>query len=156
MSEKGEKACMFILCLVIVFAVAYIGSLFTQQGVNTEWYKAIKPHITPPDFVFSIVWTMLFLLIAISLFLVWVKSGKMQRRKIAVVYGANLLLNVLWSFLFFTLKNPALALVNTIALFLSIIAMIIAAWEIDRKASYLLIPYLLWVGFAIFLNCLAV
>jgi tryptophan-rich sensory protein len=143
-----------ILSLIIVYATAIIGSLFTSGNTSGEWYNSIRPSITPPNWIFPIVWNILFLLIAISLYLAWAKNK--ENKKIAIVFGINFLLNILWSYLYFTLKNPLLALIEIIILETSIIAMILVTYKIDKKAAYLLIPYLLWVGFATILNYLSI
>lgn len=145
---------ILILSLVIVYSFAFIGSIFTAQTVGSEWYKSIRPTITPPNWVFPIVWNILFFLIAISFYLAWMKSGKKQKIKITIVFGINLLLNVIWSFLFFSLQNPIFAFFDLIVFWLSIMAMILVTWKINKTSSYLLIPYLLWVSFAGILNYL--
>jgi len=139
---------------VIVFGVALIGSWFTNGNTDGEWYQSIKPSITPPNYVFPIVWNILFVMISISLYLVWIKSNNKNKKKVAWVFGVNLFLNALWSFLFFYLKNPVASFFEIIALWLSILLMIKASWKIDRRASYLLVPYLIWVSFASYLNWL--
>ncbi len=146
---------VLIISLVIVYAIAFIGSLFTSSSVNTSWYDSIKPVITPPSFVFPIVWNILFFLIALSLYFAWIKSNKKQKKKIAIVFGINLFFNVLWSVLFFTMRNPLLSFFELLFLLLpSIIAMIFVTWKIKKLSAYLLIPYLIWVSFAGVLNYL--
>ena len=87
---------ILVLCLVIVYAIAFIGSLFTSQNVNSSWYESIKPGITPPNYVFPIVWNILFFLIAISLYFAWTSSkNKTQRKTVAWIFGINFFLNLL-------------------------------------------------------------
>ena len=81
---------------------------------------------------------------------------KRDEKKIAIIYGINFILNILWSFLYFYMKNPFFAFIEIIFFWFSILSMIILSWKISKKAGYLLIPYLLWVGFAIILNWLSV
>ena len=145
---------VLIICLVLVYAIAFIGSLFTSPVTDSDWYEQIRPSITPPNWVFPIVWNILFLLIAISLYFVWIK-GKKQRNKIAIVFGINFVLNILWSVLYFKMRNPKAAFFELIFLWLSIVSMIMITWKVDKKAAYLLIPYLLWVSFAGVLNYLS-
>lgn len=147
---------VLIVSLVIVYFVAYIGSLFTSNSVKSGWYQGIKPSITPPNYVFPIVWNILFFLIALSLYFAWVSATKKEKRDIALIYGLNFVLNILWSVFYFGLKNPMLAFLEIIILWLSIFGMISVAWRISRKASYLLIPYLIWVSFAVMLNFLSI
>jgi benzodiazapine receptor len=146
---------VLIISLIIVYAVAFIGSLFTSSNVNTNWYESIKPAITPPSFVFPIVWNILFFLIALSLYFAWIKANKKQKQKIAIIFGINFFLNVLWSVFFFTMKNPLLSFFELVLLLWpSILVMILLTWKIKKLSAYLLIPYLLWVSFAGILNYL--
>lgn len=146
----------FIICIVIVFAVAGIGSLFTAGNSSGDWYDSIKPSITPPGFVFPIVWNILFFLISLSLYFAWQSSDKKQKTNIAIVFGINFILNIFWSYLYFYLRRPNFAFIEIFFLLLSIISMIVVTWKIDKKSSYLLIPYLLWVSFATILNYLTI
>jgi tryptophan-rich sensory protein len=145
-----------IASFAIVFLVASIGSIFTSKSVNSPWYNSIKPAITPPNYVFPVVWTVLFILIALSLFFSWSESKNKDKGKIAAIFAINLILNALWSLLYFGLKNPLLAFIEMIFLWLSIIAMILALLKISKKSAYMLIPYLLWVSFAAVLNFLSI
>ena len=143
---------VLIVSLLIVYAIAVIGSLFTAGNTDTEWYESIKPSITPPNLVFPVVWNILFFLIALSLYFAWT-AGK-EKKKIIIFYGINFLLNILWSFLFFSWKRTRMAFFGLILLWLSILYLIIFTYKKDKKAAYLLIPYLLWVSFAGILNYL--
>ena len=147
---------VLIASLIIVYLVAFIGSRFTAGETGGEWYQSIKPSITPPNYVFPIVWNILFFLIALSLYFVWVKSRNKEKKKIMLVFGINFILNIFWSVLYFGLKNPGLAFIEIILLEISIIAMIILTYKISKKSSYLLIPYFLWVAFASLLNFLSI
>jgi len=147
---------VLIVCILIIAFVELTGSLFTSKSVNSEWYNSIKPSITPPGWVFPVVWNILFLLIAISLYFAWQASKGKQKKITALVYGVNFNLNMIWSMLFFGFRNPAAAYYQIGLLWISIALMIIYTWKIDRKASYLLIPYLLWVSFASYLNYLMI
>lgn len=144
---------VLIISFVIVLFVASVGSLFTDTG---SWYESRKPAITPPNYIFPIAWTTLFILIAISLYFSWINSKKKDKKRVALVFGANLFLNMLWSILFFGLKNPFIAFIDLILLWVSILIMIFTTWKIDKKAAWLLVPYLLWVSFAGILNYLMI
>jgi tryptophan-rich sensory protein len=147
---------IFVICFIIVFGTAFIGSLFTSDAVNSPWYDSVKPSITPPNYVFPIVWNILFFLITLSLYFAWIGSkNKKQKKKVAWVFGINLALNMIWSLLYFKLKNPLFAFYEIIFLFASILVMIFVCWRIDKKSAYLLMPYLLWAGFASVLNYLS-
>lgn len=152
MKKRNWK--VLLLSFIIVFGIAFIGNFFTSDAVKTDWYESIKPSITPPNFVFPIVWNALFILIALSLYSAWIGSEKNQKKIVAIVFGISLAFNALWSVLFFSLRNPRAAFIEIIALWLSILAMIFVSWRIDRKAAWMLLPYLLWVSFASVLNFL--
>ena len=141
-----------ILSLIIVFGIGLLGGLFNS---SSEWYDSVKPSITPPSFVFPIVWNILFLLIALSLYFVWINKKK-DKKLFYYGFGINLFFNFLWSLLFFGLQKPGLAFVDLILIWFSIWIMIFASWKIDKKSSWLLVPYLLWVSFAGVLNGLVV
>lgn len=149
---RGVNWKILIICFIAVFLTASVGSYFTQN-TKSSWYQTIKPNITPPNFVFPIVWTILFILIAISLYFVLEKNK--SRNLVTLSYGVNFFINISWSIIYFYLKNPRIAFFQLILLFISIIIMIYTSYKIDRKSAYLLIPYLLWVGFAGVLNYLS-
>ena len=144
---------VFAICLIIVAAIASIGSTFTDTG---DWYESIKPSIAPQNIVFPIVWSLLFYLIAVSLYYSWIDNDGKHRKKIIAFYGVNFILNILWSYIFFSLQSPRFALLEILILWLSIFALIGFNWKKSRKAAYFLIPYLLWVSFAIILNYFAI
>jgi len=146
---------VLIASLAIVYLVAFIGSLFTSGNINTSWYQEIKPSIIPLNFIFPVVWNILFFLIALSLYFAYINSKGELRKKVIVIFSINLILNILWSVLFFSLKQPAIAFIELLVLWLSIIAMIFITKKADKKASLLLVPYLLWISFAGVLNWLA-
>jgi translocator protein len=144
-----------LLSLIMVYLIAFLGSLFTSGNTSSAWYDSIRPEITPPNFIFPIVWNILFFLIGISLYLVIVSQKTKFKKKAYIFFSANLILNVLWSVFYFGLKNLELAFVEIIFLGISIIGMIYYSYKIDKKAAWLLFPYLLWVGFAAVLNWLS-
>lgn len=147
---------VLIISLLIVYGIALIGGLFTSGNTSGEWYESIKPSITPPNWVFPIVWNILFFLIALSLYFAWINAKKKDKKNIIIVFGINFLLNILWSVLYFGLKTPLYAFIEILIFWISIISMIYVTYKIDKKAAYLLIPYLLWVSFAIILNYLSI
>lgn len=147
---------VLIFSLLIIYSVAFLGSLFTSQNTNSEWYEEIRPSITPPNFVFPVVWNILFFLIGLSLYFVWIKSKKIDKKKIIYVFGINFFLNIFWSYLYFGIRNPLFAFFEIILLEISIGTMIFVSWRIDKKAAYMLIPYFIWVGFASVLNFLSI
>lgn len=148
---------VFIVCAIIVYLVAIIGSLFTSSAVKSDWYQTIKPSITPPSYVFPIVWNILFIMIVFSLYFAWINSkNKKTKTSVSIVFGLNFVLNILWSVLYFGLRNPTFAFYEVIILWISIVSMIFVTYKISKKSAYLLIPYLIWVGFASILNYLSI
>ena len=144
---------LLITSLLICFGIAGLGSAVTMPGV-TGWYSEIaKPSFNPPNWVFAPVWTVLFFLMAISAFLVSLKGiRKMLVRRALAVFGIQLGLNFFWSLTFFSFHNPGNALLVIVVLWLSIIWTMARFWIVDKAAALLLIPYLLWVSFAAYLN----
>lgn len=141
-----------IVSILIPLIVGFAGSFFTSSSINT-WYSTInKPSFNPPNWLFAPVWTLLFILIGISFYLVWNKDFGNIKSWALLIYGANLALNLLWSLLFFGLRKPYLALIEIVILWFVILGNIIVFYRISRTAGLLLIPYLLWVTFASFLN----
>lgn len=154
-NKRGKKVLIFIACLIIVYFFALLGSIFTSSETNSAWYQSVKSNLTPPNWVFPIVWNILFLLIAISMFVAWTNSDAKKRRSLIMAYGINLIFNSIWSLLFFGLKNPLAAFFCLIAVWLSIILIMVKFSKI-KKVFWLLLPYLLWVSFAGILNYLAI
>lgn len=142
-----------VVAVVVTQLAGIIGSLFTFSAIPT-WYATLtKPELNPPSWIFGPVWTALYLLMGVSAFLIWQKGWARKDVKIALsVYGVQLVLNALWSIVFFGMQNPGLALVNIVLLFVSIVATMVLFYKISRPALYLLIPYILWVSFASYLN----
>lgn len=145
---------VLIWSLIFVFIAAGIGGYFTSANVNSQWYYLIKPNLAPANWVFPVVWNTLFVLMAYSLYFGWMKTKNNKKKKYSLItlFAVNLVLNILWSFIFFYQMNPFLAFIELWFLWLSIFAMIWWFWKIERKSSYLLIPYLVWVLFAALLN----
>jgi benzodiazapine receptor len=143
----------FIVCLVVTFSAGFIGSLFTRTAIS-GWYSNLnKPFFTPPDWLFGPVWTGLYLLMAVSAFLIWQKGLANPAVKTALVlFLLQLILNLLWSPIFFGLKMPLLAFIEILLLCAAIILTILAFARISIFASVLLLPYILWTCFAAVLN----
>lgn len=151
-----NKVWVFIVCVLIPLATGWISSAFTRSSVNT-WYAEInKASFNPPGWVFGPAWTILYLLMGISLYLVWITSGSSLWKWGIGIFVAQLVLNFLWSIFFFGMHAPLLAFVDIILLWIAILANIILFWQINPTAAYLLIPYILWVSFASVLNLFVV
>ncbi|MFH2021964.1 MAG: TspO/MBR family protein [Patescibacteria group bacterium] len=142
-----------IISIIICQLAGGIGALFTTSAIPT-WYKTLnKPVFSPPNWLFGPVWTLLYALMGISAYLIYQEGiGKKEVRAALVIFGGQLVLNALWSILFFGLKNPLLAFGEIILLWLFIILTIIKFYALNRTAAYLLLPYLFWVSFASILN----
>lgn len=153
MKNKKINISKLIASILICEAAGVAGSIFTTPKIST-WYASLnKPSFNPPSWIFGPVWTALFLLMGIALYFVWEAAAKNKKAKeAAAIFGIQLALNILWSYLFFGLQNPFYALIEIFVLWLAILAAIIAFNKIDKKAAYLLLPYILWVSFAAFLN----
>lgn len=139
--------------VVVSELAGIIGSVFTTPSI-AGWYAGIvKPSINPPAWVFGPVWTTLFALMGIAAFLVWKKGLARRDVKIALgIFAGQLILNTLWSIVFFGLHNPGGALVEIVFLWLAILATIIAFYKISKTAAWLLLPYIAWISFAAYLN----
>lgn len=144
-----------IVAVVVSELAGIVGSVFTAPSIGT-WYATLtKPAINPPAWVFGPVWTTLFALMGIAAFLVWKKGLERRDVKIALgIFAAQLVLNTLWSIIFFGLHSPGGALIEIVFLWLAILATIIAFAKISRPAAWLLAPYIAWVSFAGYLNFL--
>ncbi len=152
-AQKTREWIPLLACIALAQSAGALGSLFTANAV-TRWYPLInKPDITPPSWIFGPVWITLYTLMGCAAFIVWKKAKATRAGKIALgIFGLQLILNALWSLLFFGVKNIPLALGEIILLWLAIVATILAFARISRTAAWLLIPYLLWVSFATYLN----
>lgn len=136
----------------ICFAVAASGSVFTAGSVKT-WYPSLhKPAGTPPPWVFGPVWSTLYLLMATSGWLVWRQRIHQDVGLALTLFATQLILNGLWSYLFFGLRRPGAALIEIVVLLLAIAATAIRFAEHSRLAFWLMTPYLAWVSYASYLN----
>jgi len=142
-----------IIFIIISQAAGIIGSIFTSPAIP-GWYASLnKPSFNPPGWVFGPVWIILYTMMGLAAWLVWQKWGESGLAKTAVIlFFIHLVFNTLWSFLFFGLQNPLLAFIEIIILWAMILALIILYYQLDKRAAYLMIPYLLWVSFAALLN----
>lgn len=138
-----------VLWVLASLAAAWIGSRFMPG----EWYASLaKPSWNPPSSVFGPVWTILYLLMGVAAWMVWREAGFSGARRALTLFIVQLVLNALWSYLFFGLQQPMVAFIEIIVLWCAILATILAFWPVSRTAGALLIPYLCWVSFASALN----
>jgi len=153
MAHKKRNLILFLSSILICFIPAAIGGVVTGSAVNT-WYATLhKPSFNPPNWLFGPVWTVLYLMQGISLFLIRKTNGESIAKLIATsFFSIQLILNLLWSILFFGFHSPLAGLLEIGLLIISVIFTIIAAFRIHRVAGLLLLPYLAWISFASFLN----
>jgi tryptophan-rich sensory protein len=150
---KGSDILKVVFSILICQAAGFLGSLATTPSIAT-WYKTVaKPSFSPPNAVFGPVWITLYLMMSISLFLVWRQWGAAKGvRPALIIFFVQLALNTLWSVLFFGLHQPGWAFLEIVVLWLFILLTLIVFWRLSRAAGLLLLPYLLWVSFASALN----
>jgi tryptophan-rich sensory protein len=142
-----------IISLALPQLAGIVGSLFTTSAIPT-WYATLqRPSFSPPNWLFGPAWITLYVLMGVSVYLIWQKVEKTKKARGAMwLFWIHLFFNAIWSIIFFGLQNPGLAFINIIIIWLLIVALMIKFWNINRWATYLLIPYLLWVSFASALN----
>jgi len=141
-----------VVFLAICFAAAGIGGAVTTPKIF-GWYATLtKPSWNPPNWIFGPVWSALYLSMAVAAWLVWRQDGVLGARLQLALFGVQLLLNVLWSCLFFGLQNPGLAFVEVLLMWAAIAATMATFWLRSTVAGLLFMPYLAWVSFASVLN----
>lgn len=132
--------------------VGAIGAMLTASSVDT-WYRTlVKPSFTPPDAVFGPVWTALYVIMGIAAWRIWQVAGLFNGRVALRLFGTQLMLNLLWTFLFFVLQSPAAAFFEILLLIVGIVGTIVAFRQHDKWAELAMVPYLMWVLFAAVLN----
>lgn len=142
----------FVVSLVMCQLAGIIGTFFTANSIST-WYASLnKPSFNPPGWIFGPVWITLYILMGISFYLIWMKKDKINFKLLSSLFIIQLILNSLWTIIFFGLHSPFFAFIEIIILWIMILLCIILFYKISKKSSYLLIPYLLWVSFASILN----
>ena len=142
-----------IISIVACQGAGGIGAIFTRNAIST-WYADLKkPAFTPPNYVFGPVWITLYLLMGIAVFMVWREGLTEEGVKIAfIIFWVQLVLNVLWSVIFFGLKSPLGGMVLILLLWIAILVNIIKFFGVSPVAGVLLIPYIIWVSIAANLN----
>jgi translocator protein len=173
---KYNNLFKFFTSIIICELAGIIGSFFTIPQIN-DWYKGLnKPFFSPPNWIFGPAWTTLFVLMGISLYLVWIKKwipknkiksknikiwnlwsrkffvGSWQKANIILIFILQLVLNILWSIIFFGAHSPGTAFFELLMLWFAIIFTIVNFYRVSKTAAVLLVPYILWVTFAGVLN----
>ena len=144
----------FIVSIALCELAGILSGFFTMQNIQT-WYATLqKPSFSPPNWIFAPVWTILYALMGIALYLVWVKSLKIKGRKTTAIkaFAVQLVLNASWSIVFFGFHSPFYAFINIILLLAAIIWTMVEFYKVSKTAAYLLAPYLAWVSLAALLN----
>ncbi len=141
----------FLLLALICVGGGWLSGLLTQTSVKVWYPHLIKSPLTPPDFVFPVVWTLLYFSMAIASSLVW-NSQRLNKQKALTFFFIQLVLNFAWSWLFFYLRRPDLALIELAVLWLILAYTIVLFWKNTPLAALLLLPYMAWVSFAMYLN----
>jgi len=144
--STADAAIGLVGWLVLCFGAAAVGARFKPGA----WYAALrKPSWTPPGWLFAPVWTLLYAMMAVAAWLVWRQTGFSGE---VGLFGVQLALNAAWSWLFFGLHRPAIAFADILAMWVAILATLVAFWAVRPLAGWLLVPYLAWVSFASALN----
>jgi tryptophan-rich sensory protein len=143
----------FFISIIICLGVGSLSGYLTGSEMNT-WFRTIqKPDWNPPGFLFGPVWTLLYLMMGIALWIVWKSEVTKLKKNIAILFfSIQLIFNFLWSIIFFKYHSPFYALLDIILLWLTIIITMFLFRPISKRAFYLLIPYICWVTFATALN----
>lgn len=142
-----------IFSITVCQLAGLVGSVFTFSSIES-WYNYLnQPSFRPPNWLFGPVWTILYTFMGISLYWIWIKGTKKKEVRQAIkLFFIHLALNSSWSVIFFGIHNIYLALVTVVVLWIFIVVVMVKFYKIDKKASFILIPYLAWVSFATVLN----
>lgn len=148
-----HKISKLIASILICQGAGLLGSIFTTPNI-AGWYQTLqKPALTPPNWIFGPVWISLYTMMGIAVFLIWQHGLKNKQTKTALrAFVLQLALNTTWSIVFFGFQSPALGLITILFLWSSILITILFFRKISLTATWLMIPYLLWVSFATYLN----
>ena len=150
--NRSRDLLALLAFIVLCLAVSGASGVVTAMSVDS-WYQALeKPPFNPPDWIFAPVWTALYVFMGIAAWRVWRRRLFTATRLAFKVFGVQLCLNFVWSFLFFGLQRIDLALIEIVILLCAIATTTIMFWRIDRLAGLLLVPYATWVTYAILLN----
>lgn len=142
-----------IISILIPVLVGAISGFFTSSGVEGWYVFANKPWFNPPNWIFAPVWTILYILMGIALFLVWKADAPKKIKQPAIIFFTiQLILNFFWSIIFFKMQQPGWAFVEIILMWMMILITILWFGKINAAAAWLLVPYICWVSFACILN----
>lgn len=148
---KTGNTLKLIIAIGVSLAAGVLGSLFTASAIPAWYDGLVKPALNPPSWVFGPVWILLYICMGISLWLVW-KSDSPEKKRAIGLFAAQLILNAVWSPVFFGARAIGDALAIIVLLWAAIVLTILVFKKISKPAAWLLAPYLLWVSFALYLN----
>lgn len=153
MNIKLVEVPKLVISILICLIAGFLGSLATIQSIPTWYASLVKPAWTPPNWLFAPVWTTLYILMGVAVFLVWREGFYEKEVKIALgIFGLQLILNILWSVVFFAFKSILGALIIIAPFWIMILLTIIVFYRISKPAAIILIPYITWVTIAAALN----
>lgn len=150
---KINDTLKLVIAIVVCELAGIVGSLFTIPAISTWYVGIVKPAINPPAWVFGPVWTVLYFLMGISLWLVW-KSNSSEKRKAIWLFVIQLALNAIWMPIFFVAHSIGNALAVIVLLWAAIVLTIKLFTKVSKPAAWLLVPYIFWISFAAYLNYL--
>ncbi|HUV64711.1 MAG TPA: TspO/MBR family protein [Sedimentisphaerales bacterium] len=149
MAKIGRLICSVSACLL----TGFLGSYATRDSITTWYAELSRPSFTPPGWTFGVVWPVLYVMMGISAFLIWNVGIDRPQVKVALgVFALQLILNGLWTPIFFGQHLIGLALVEIIMMWAAILLTILVFWRVSKPAALLLLPYIFWVSFAVVLN----
>jgi benzodiazapine receptor len=151
--SEMTKIVRLISSVSVCLLTGFLGSFATRDSITTWYAQLSRPSFTPPDWTFGVVWPVLYVMMGISAFLIW--NVGIDKRQVKVALGCfalQLILNGLWTLIFFGLHLIGFALVEIVILWAAILMTILAFWKESKPAALLLLPYILWVSFAVVLN----
>lgn len=147
-----KKTLKLLLCILTMLLIGGLAGFATSTSIN-GWYTSInKPSFNPPNYLFGPVWTTLYILMGVSLYLILQSESSELRKKAIAIFSIQLFLNFCWSFIFFNFQMLGLAFVEIILMWICILTTIVVFFKINKTAGLIQIPYLLWVSFASVLN----
>ncbi len=147
-----NPAFKLFISIALPLMVGAIAGIFTATAIGS-WFETLHhPSFRPPNWLFGPVWTVLYLLMGISIYLIWIQQATSMRKRVIIIFAIQLSLNFIWSFLFFYFHAIGFALVEIIVLWVCIFILIFQFRKVKPLAAYLNIPYIIWVTFALILN----
>ncbi|MCG3175865.1 MAG: Tryptophan-rich protein TspO [Candidatus Omnitrophica bacterium] len=152
LGDRRARAILLPVFIAVCLAIGWLGGVATGSS-RADWYAdLLKPPLNPPDRVFAPVWAILYIFMAVAGWRLLILRNPCSNNSLRALFAAQLVLNGVWSFLFFGARSPLAGLVDILALWACLLMLIRTAWVKDRVSGYLLAPYFLWVSFAAYLN----